>query len=115
MQLTNSTVLKWILVAVLSRSSHIVFIRKPTGRGELLDRALAAPGAGPQLRNRMMKLATIALASAFALASTFALAKTVRHKPSVRTYDLHRGIPQVSDASITVGCVGCLLSYTAAT
>ena len=40
-----------------------------------------------------MKLATIALASAFALSSTFALAKTVRHKPSVRTYDLHRSIP----------------------
>ncbi len=35
-----------------------------------------------------MKLTTIALASAFALSSTFALAKTVRHKPSVRTYDL---------------------------
>jgi hypothetical protein len=40
-----------------------------------------------------MKLTTIALAFAFALSSTFALAKTVRHKPSVRTYDLHRGIP----------------------
>jgi hypothetical protein len=40
-----------------------------------------------------MRLTTIALASAFALSSTFALAKTVRHKPSVRTYDLHRGIP----------------------
>jgi hypothetical protein len=40
-----------------------------------------------------MKLTTIALASAFALSSTFALAKTVRHKPSVRTYDLHGGIP----------------------
>jgi hypothetical protein len=40
-----------------------------------------------------MKLTTIALASAFALSSTFALAKTVRHKPSVRTFDLHRGIP----------------------
>ena len=45
-----------------------------------------------------MKLTTIALASAalafaFALSSTFALAKTARHKPSVRTYDLHRGIP----------------------
>jgi hypothetical protein len=39
-----------------------------------------------------MKLTTIALASAFALSSTFALAKTVR-KPSVRTYDLHSGIP----------------------
>ena len=36
---------------------------------------------------------TIALASAFALSSTLALAKTVRHKPSVGTYDLHRGIP----------------------
>ena len=40
-----------------------------------------------------MKLTTIALASAFALSNTFALANTVRHKPSVRTYDLHRGIP----------------------
>jgi len=40
-----------------------------------------------------MKLTTIALASAFALSSTFALAKTVRHRPSIRTYDLHRGIP----------------------
>ena len=45
-----------------------------------------------------MKLTTIALASAalafaLALSSTFALAKTVRHKPSVRTHDLHRGIP----------------------
>ena len=39
-----------------------------------------------------MRLTTIALASAFALSSTFALAKMVRHKPSVRTYDLHRGI-----------------------
>lgn len=36
---------------------------------------------------------TIALVSAFVLFSTFALAKPVRHKPSVRTYDLHRGIP----------------------
>ncbi len=42
-----------------------------------------------------MKLTTIALASAFALSSTFALANTVRHKPSVRTYHLHRGIPLV--------------------
>ncbi|MDB5581622.1 MAG: hypothetical protein JWR80_6798 [Bradyrhizobium sp.] len=38
-------------------------------------------------------LASAALASAFALSSTFALAKTVPHKPSIRTYDLHRGIP----------------------
>ena len=42
-----------------------------------------------------MKLTTIALASAFALSSTIALANTVRHKPSVRTYHLHRGIPLV--------------------
>ena len=41
-----------------------------------------------------MKLATIALASAFALASTLALATTVRHRPGVRTHDLHRGIPR---------------------
>jgi hypothetical protein len=40
-----------------------------------------------------MKLTTIALAFAFALSNTFALAKTVRHKPSIRTYDLHRGVP----------------------
>jgi hypothetical protein len=40
-----------------------------------------------------MKLATIALASAFALSSTFVLAKPVRHKPGARTYDLHRSIP----------------------
>jgi hypothetical protein len=38
-------------------------------------------------------LASAALASAFALSSNLALAKTVRHKPSVRTYDLRRGIP----------------------
>ena len=42
-----------------------------------------------------MKLTAIALASAFALSSTFALANTVRHKPSARTYNLHRGIPLV--------------------
>jgi hypothetical protein len=40
-----------------------------------------------------MKLTTIALASVFALSSAFALAKPVRHKLSVRTYDLHRAIP----------------------
>lgn len=42
-----------------------------------------------------MKLTTIALASAFVLSGTFAHADTVRHKhkPNVRTYDLHRGIP----------------------
>jgi hypothetical protein len=43
-----------------------------------------------------MKLTAIALASAFALSSTFALAKTVRHKPSFRTYDLHRWADQAS-------------------
>ncbi len=37
----------------------------------------------------------VMLAAALALSSTFALASTVRHKPSVRTYDVHRGIPQV--------------------
>jgi hypothetical protein len=41
-----------------------------------------------------MKL-TIVLAVAFALSSTFALASKVRHKPSVRTHDLHRVMPQV--------------------
>jgi hypothetical protein len=40
-----------------------------------------------------MKLTTIALASAVAFSSTSALAKTVRYKPSVRTHELHRGIP----------------------
>jgi len=44
-----------------------------------------------------MKLAAIALASAFALSSTAALANTVRHEPSVRThYMLHRGVPLTS-------------------
>ena len=42
-----------------------------------------------------MKLATIALASAFALSNTFALAHTVRHKASVRTYHMHWGMPFV--------------------
>jgi hypothetical protein len=37
-----------------------------------------------------MKVTTIALAFAFALSSPLALAKTVRHKPGIRTYDLHR-------------------------
>jgi hypothetical protein len=57
----------------------------------------------PQSRNRMMKdrkLTTIALAFAFSLSSTFALANTVRHKPNVRTYDLHRGIPLVRSRSL---------------
>jgi hypothetical protein len=40
-----------------------------------------------------MRLTTIALAAAVALSSTFALAKPGRHRPSVKTYDLHRGIP----------------------
>ena len=40
-----------------------------------------------------MNLATIALACAFALSGTFALASTVRHRPSVRTYDLYSEIP----------------------
>jgi hypothetical protein len=44
---------------------------------------------------RKSKFTTIALASAFVLSSTFALASTVHHKPSVRTYDLHRDMPQV--------------------
>jgi hypothetical protein len=39
------------------------------------------------------KLMTMALASVFTLVSTVALAGTVRHKPSVRMYDLH--VPQV--------------------
>jgi hypothetical protein len=44
-------------------------------------------------------LAALLLVPSFAtqaaLSSTFALANTVRHKPSVRTYHLHRGIPLV--------------------
>jgi hypothetical protein len=40
-----------------------------------------------------MKLMTVALASVLTLSSTFALAKTVRHEPSARTYELHRGVP----------------------
>jgi hypothetical protein len=40
-----------------------------------------------------MNLITVGLASAFALSSTVALAKAVGLKPSVRTYDLRRGIP----------------------
>jgi hypothetical protein len=37
-----------------------------------------------------MKLATIALASAFVLSSTFAFAHTVRHESRVRTYPMYR-------------------------
>ena len=49
-----------------------------------------------------MKHATIALASAFALSSTFALAATLHHKPSIRTYDLHKrrlGVPNPTYAN----------------
>jgi hypothetical protein len=48
------------------------------------------------------KLTTIALALAFAfsLSSTFALANTVRHKPNVRTYDLHRRVPLAGSRSL---------------
>jgi hypothetical protein len=42
-----------------------------------------------------MKLTTVALAFAFALSNTLALANTVRHKPSVRTYHSHWGMPLV--------------------
>ena len=45
-------------------------------------------------------LAFAALAFAFSLSSTFALANTVRHKPNVRAYDLHRGIPPVRSCSL---------------
>ena len=63
---------------------------------------LALDLAGPMFRqtatrtdNRAMRrLITIALASVFTLVGTVALAGTVRHKPSVRTHDLHRAIPQ---------------------
>jgi hypothetical protein len=47
-----------------------------------------------------MKVTTLALACAFTLSSTFALAYTVRHERNVRTYDLHRGIPQVRSSSL---------------
>jgi hypothetical protein len=40
------------------------------------------------MNNKIMKLATIALASGFALFSTFALANTDHHQPVVRN---HRG------------------------
>ena len=50
------------------------------------------------------KLATIALAFAFSLCSAFALANTVHHKPYVRTYDLHRGIPPVRSRSLHPNC-----------
>ena len=46
------------------------------------------------------KLTTIALVFAFSLSSTFALANTVRHKPNVRIYHLHRGIPLVRSRSL---------------
>jgi hypothetical protein len=46
------------------------------------------------------KLTTIALAFAFSLSSTFALANTVRHKPNVRTYDLHRRVPLARSRSL---------------
>lgn len=45
-------------------------------------------------------LAFAALAFAFSLSNTFALANTVRHKPNVRTHDLHRGIPLVRSRSL---------------
>jgi len=43
-----------------------------------------------------MKLAAMALASAFALSSTCAFAHTVRHKPNVKTH------PKYSDAAPSV-------------
>jgi hypothetical protein len=46
---------------------------------------------------------TIVLAAAFALSSTFALASKVRHKPSVRTHDLHSAIPQVGSVHPNYG------------
>jgi hypothetical protein len=42
-----------------------------------------------------MKLAMIALASAFALSSTCALARTVRHGSQVRAYPTYRAAPSV--------------------
>jgi len=42
-----------------------------------------------------MRIAAIALASAFALCNASALANTVRHKPAVRTYRLQRDVPPV--------------------
>ena len=48
----------------------------------------------------MMKFTTIALASAFTLSSTFALADSGRHRPNVRAYELHRGIPLARSRSL---------------
>ena len=42
-----------------------------------------------------MKLATIALASAFALSGTFALANTVHHKSDVRTHHDAAGVSRI--------------------
>ncbi len=42
-----------------------------------------------------MKLATIALASAFALSGTFAFANTVRHKSNVRTHHDAAGVSRI--------------------
>jgi hypothetical protein len=62
-----------------------------------------------------MKLTTMALASGFALCSTVALAATVHHRPSIRTYDLHKrksGFPNPTygnpDGPTTVSAGGYL-------
>ena len=49
----------------------------------------AAPILVLDKEGKNVKLTTIVLASVFALSSTFALAKPVRHKPSIRTYELY--------------------------
>jgi hypothetical protein len=48
----------------------------------------------------------VALAFAFALSSTSALAAKARHRPSVPTYDVHRGIPPVRSAHPNYGDPG---------
>jgi hypothetical protein len=46
-----------------------------------------------------MRLATITLACAFALSSSFALANTVHHKPTIRAYAWHDGVPLAQSRS----------------
>jgi hypothetical protein len=49
------------------------------------------------------KFTAIALAFVFALSSTFALANPAHHKPKLRTYDLHRGMPLVGSRVLNYG------------
>ncbi len=50
-----------------------------------------------------MKLTAMALAFAFALSSTGALAHTVRHRPHVRTHQVHRDAASSVAAHPTFG------------